>query len=192
MATDTDTDAPAPSVSGSSSSTQTTAAAGETDTSSSSSSDQGGNEMPAIEDTGSSSGDTTTGTENTSTSSSSSSGSTDASSSSTGPDCEPACAADEECLDGLCVDADAVPPYGACLDVGDVCQIGVCMVDGRESSFCTAECETVEDCPEGPRGATIACDSISINEVAYCFIACGSGCPAGMECVADLACLWPA
>lgn len=162
-------------------STGTTAAAAETDDPSSTITD-GGDETAGVDDTGTSTNESTTD--------SSESGSPDASSSE-GSECMLVCAADEECIDGHCVDPDAAPIYGACLDVADGCQIGECIYDGSGATVCAVECESVEDCPEGPPGSTVACGSLTGGDISHCYLECVS-CPAGMQCVDDLACQWPA
>ncbi len=71
-----------------------------------------------------------------------------------------------------------------CITGGDPVIVGVCSV-----SECVDEC----DCPAAPAGATAvaACDAITGDDN-LCYLDCAAGtCPTGMECFADLACLWP-
>jgi hypothetical protein len=122
-------------------------------------------------------------------------------------DCWLACGGGETCPDGMfcfggficlfSIDAPVgVPLYGDCASVpGAACAgDGACLTDGG-FGVCSVACGDVGECEPGlgSGDAVVSCDDVTADSLAECWLSCAMGetCPDGMECVADLICMWP-
>lgn len=135
-------------------------------------------------------------------------GSTDA-----GDVCDPACAADEECIGGTCFPSgggstgamechDTGGAWEACLDADDDVDTSMCGGDsptcltGGDPAIvgsCSWECTDECDCPATPASGTApsTCSDITGSGTSLCSLDCSAGtCPTGMTCFAELACVW--
>jgi hypothetical protein len=160
--------------------------------------------MGVVDDTGTTADETTMGMEPTTSDGTSSDGGE--SSSTTGPlVCETPCGSNQECVDGVCVEACGgnwgAGNYGYCLDgFGGFDTTASCgpnssclyWIDAATSDIsevaCSSQgCTTACDCPEPPMSgnAVVACGQITDPpEMNDCYLSCANGetCPNDMTC----------
>ena len=101
--------------------------------------------------------------------------------------CEPACSANQQCVDGICIGCGSDEDCEA----GFVCEAGTCIVDDT--------CLVDQDCPDGQRCLDGACTQVEcitdadctceqfeiptcVNDVCQCGPPCADGCGEGEAC----------
>ncbi len=90
--------------------------------------------------------------------------------------------------------------YLQCVDSGCEQADEICLVFGGgpepDATVCIVpDCRGDAECPAAPRGssAQVACIDVTEDDITECVLLCVSSdeCPTGMECVADVICMWP-